>query len=234
MAALHPLPFAWPAPGTCCRQGRGPPVVLVPGAGLTRLCCEVAHLGMHAQGNEFSYHMLLTSAFVLNEMQQPGLFTIYPWLHSNCNQISTEHQLRPVLVPDVPPTDLVPGANLLSMVAGDFTVSAPWRRVMSLGLAADRAELRHSMPEGGASVGPSRAQVGSAVKNGMVGSSCCTPRVQAMMVHHAHLNGHFRAAIVPDIRVIFLTHQHSRHRCLCLCLPAAAGGVRQAREPRGL
>ncbi len=36
-----------------------PPRVLVPGAGLARLCVEVAALGYEAQGNEFSYFMLL-------------------------------------------------------------------------------------------------------------------------------------------------------------------------------
>ncbi len=36
-----------------------PPRVLVPGAGLARLCVEVAALGFEAQGNEFSYFMLL-------------------------------------------------------------------------------------------------------------------------------------------------------------------------------
>lgn len=30
-----------------------PPRVLLPGAGLARLCCEVAALGYEAQGNEF-------------------------------------------------------------------------------------------------------------------------------------------------------------------------------------
>lgn len=33
--------------------------MLVPGAGLARLCVEVAALGYEAQGNEFSYFMLL-------------------------------------------------------------------------------------------------------------------------------------------------------------------------------
>lgn len=36
-----------------------PPRVLVPGAGLARLCLEVAALGYEAQGNEYSYFMLL-------------------------------------------------------------------------------------------------------------------------------------------------------------------------------
>jgi carnosine N-methyltransferase len=97
-----------------------PPSVLIPGAGLGRLCCEVAGLGMHAQGCEFSYHMLLMSSFILNCMMSKDSFTIHPWLHSNCNQLRDADQLRPVLIPDVAPCDLVSGPGLLSMCAGDF------------------------------------------------------------------------------------------------------------------
>ncbi|KAG1659102.1 hypothetical protein FOA52_013748 [Chlamydomonas sp. UWO 241] len=100
--------------------GRGMPSVLVPGAGLVRLCCEISALGLHAQGNEFSYHMLLASAFLLNEAVEPGQFTIFPWAHSCCNSRSDGDQLRGVALPDVPPCDLVPGPEHLSMCAGDF------------------------------------------------------------------------------------------------------------------
>ena len=84
-----------------------PPIVLVPGAGLGRLCLEIASLvrrclpawrlaavcgahathtatslphplpppphtqGYGAQGNEFSYYMLLASSFILNQTQRP-------------------------------------------------------------------------------------------------------------------------------------------------------------------
>lgn len=109
-------------------QDGPPPLVLLPGCGLSRLCCEVAHLGYHAQGNEFSYHMLLTSAFVLNEFHVPNQYTIYPWMHSNCNHRSDADQLRPVGLPDVPPSQLVPGPDLLSMCAGDFVVRARQRQ----------------------------------------------------------------------------------------------------------
>ena len=34
-------------------KGAPPAMVLLPGAGLARLCVEVAGLGLHAQGNEF-------------------------------------------------------------------------------------------------------------------------------------------------------------------------------------
>lgn len=50
------------------------------------------------QGNEFSYYMLLTSAFVLNHMAVRNEWTIYPWVHSNCNQLCDADQLRPVRI----------------------------------------------------------------------------------------------------------------------------------------
>lgn len=40
--------------------------VLIPGCGLGRLVWEFAHRGYAVQGNEFSYHMLLASNWVLN------------------------------------------------------------------------------------------------------------------------------------------------------------------------
>lgn len=43
-----------------------PPRVLVPGSGLGRLCVDLVQAGYAAQGNEFSYYMLLASAFALN------------------------------------------------------------------------------------------------------------------------------------------------------------------------
>eukprot|EP00798_Chlamydomonas_sp_ICE-L_P009788 gene9788-7673_t len=97
-----------------------PPRVLIPGAGLGRLCCEVAGLGYEAQGNEFSYMMLLASSFILNHSDRAEQFTIHPWIHSSCNNLSNADQLRPVTVPDVQPGEIVKGAGLLSMSAGDF------------------------------------------------------------------------------------------------------------------
>lgn len=104
-------------------EGHEPPSVLLPGCGLARLCCEVAGLGFQAQGNEFSYHMLLTSSFILNQVHEANQYTIFPWMHSNCNQFSNAQQLRAVSLPDVAPADLVAAPGLLSMCAGDFVVS---------------------------------------------------------------------------------------------------------------
>jgi carnosine N-methyltransferase len=57
-------------------------------------------------------------------MAGPEEYTLHPWVHSSCNQLTNADQLRPVAVPDVHPADIVAGPGLLSMCAGDFVVSA--------------------------------------------------------------------------------------------------------------
>ena len=48
------------------------------------------------QGNEFSYYMLLASAFLLNHSAATEQWTVYPWALSSCNQVSDAEQLRAV------------------------------------------------------------------------------------------------------------------------------------------
>ncbi|KAI8463769.1 MAG: N2227-like protein-domain-containing protein [Monoraphidium minutum] len=102
------------------------PRVLIPGAGLGRLMLDVAALGLEAQGNEFSYFMLMGCSFMLNHAACRDQWTVHPWLHSNLNHLTDADQLRPVTVPDVHPGEAV-GPGLLSMCAGDFVdvYSAP-------------------------------------------------------------------------------------------------------------
>lgn len=63
--------------------------------------------------------MLFASHFILN--RAPGKYhtTIYPYIHQTCNNRKSEDQVRPVLIPDVDPTDVPPNLNF-SMAAGDF------------------------------------------------------------------------------------------------------------------
>ncbi|CAL9235218.1 unnamed protein product [Arabidopsis halleri] len=88
------------------------PACLVPGAGLGRLALEISCLGMQwrskplSQGNEFSYYMMLCSSFILNYTQLPGEWTIYPWIHTNCNSLSDDDQLRPISIPDIHPASV--------------------------------------------------------------------------------------------------------------------------------
>ncbi|XP_075081602.1 uncharacterized protein LOC107761920 isoform X2 [Nicotiana tabacum] len=101
------------------RSNENPPACLVPGAGLGRLALEISCLGFACQGNEFSYYMMICSSFILNHAQAAGEWTIFPWIHSNCNSVSDNDQLRPVSVPDIHPASagITEG---FSMCGGDF------------------------------------------------------------------------------------------------------------------
>ncbi|XP_078437503.1 uncharacterized protein LOC144708078 [Wolffia australiana] len=101
------------------RSADSPPHCLVPGAGLGRLALEISCLGFLSQGNEFSYYMMICSSFILNYTEAVGQWTIYPWIHSNCNSLSDEDQLRPVQIPDIhlASAGITEG---FSMCAGDF------------------------------------------------------------------------------------------------------------------
>ncbi|CAL0323232.1 unnamed protein product [Lupinus luteus] len=101
------------------RSKESPPACLVPGAGLGRLALEISRLGFISQGNEFSYYMMICSSFILNNSQTTDEWTIYPWIHSNCNSLSDNDQLRPVSIPDIHPASagITEG---FSMCGGDF------------------------------------------------------------------------------------------------------------------
>ncbi|KAF0925252.1 hypothetical protein E2562_015966 [Oryza meyeriana var. granulata] len=101
------------------RSKERPPSCLVPGAGLGRLALEISTLGFVSQGNEFSYYMMICSSFILNHTQEANEWTIYPWIHGNCNSLSDNDQLRAVSFPDIHPSSsgITEG---FSMCAGDF------------------------------------------------------------------------------------------------------------------
>ncbi|XP_039160837.1 carnosine N-methyltransferase isoform X1 [Eucalyptus grandis] len=107
------------------RSSESPPSCLVPGAGLGRLALEISSLGFISQGNEFSYYMMICSSFILNHAQTADEWTIYPWIHSNCNSLSDSDQLRSVSIPDVHPARVLPWTSAgitegFSMCGGDF------------------------------------------------------------------------------------------------------------------
>lgn len=93
------------APNRRRRQRR--PAVLVPGAGLARLCVDICAAGMRAQGNEFSYYMLVASAFLLNGSPAPLCRAVHPWAHATLNQLTAAGQVRGVLAPDALPQELL-------------------------------------------------------------------------------------------------------------------------------
>ncbi|MCJ1335747.1 hypothetical protein MMC09_001020 [Bachmanniomyces sp. S44760] len=106
--------------------------VLVPGAGLGRLMFEICKLGYDVEGNEISYHQLLTSNWVLNQLKEGEQRELYPFALTFSNHLSRENQLKKVKVPDVHPgTELerasVGGTNVhafqrMNMTAADFVV----------------------------------------------------------------------------------------------------------------
>jgi carnosine N-methyltransferase len=96
------------------------PFVLCPGSGLGRLPYEIASLGYDCQGNEFSYHMLLGSHFILNspKISASESALIFPYALSYTNVRSGESdRLRPIRIPDI-----LPGRTKgqMSMCAGEF------------------------------------------------------------------------------------------------------------------
>jgi len=118
------------------RRARAPRVV-VPGCGLARMLADLVLRGFDAQGNEFSFAMLLGSSWALNGCATADEQTIHPWCSSGSNHARSGDMARGVTVPDLhvgravedawravqghegdgePP--LRPGT--MSMAAGDF------------------------------------------------------------------------------------------------------------------
>jgi carnosine N-methyltransferase len=97
--------------------------VLVPGAGLGRLVFDLCQRGYFSEGNEISYHQLLASSFILNNVDQAGQFTIYPWIHSFSNHRTRDNQFRGYKVPDIHPQrtlEATTGIGAMQMCAADF------------------------------------------------------------------------------------------------------------------
>lgn len=95
--------------------------VLVPGCGLARLVWEFAFRGYAVQGNEFSYHMLIGSNWVLNRSGNKDVAAIFPWALTCANRVMLGDQFQRYLVPDVE-TGNVPEGVDMSMNAGEFVL----------------------------------------------------------------------------------------------------------------
>ena len=104
--------------------------LLLPGAGLGRLLFELCLAGYNAEGNEISYHQLLTSNFILNVVNEANRYRLYPFLSSFNNHGTRQNQLHCVSIPDIHPGQAF-GKNLalgrrngqMNMTAGDFIMS---------------------------------------------------------------------------------------------------------------
>lgn len=94
--------------------------VLFPGAGLGRLVFDFAVDGYAAQGNEFSYFMLVSSNFILNMIENAEEFEIQPFIHTFSNTFEENDPFEVYKIPDVNPADLIKPGHDFSMVAGEF------------------------------------------------------------------------------------------------------------------
>ena len=107
--------------------------ISVPGAGLGRLAVEIFSLGKgyHVQGNEFGFHMLLCSDFILNACSNNQQFVIHPYSQQYLrNTDKFDDAYRGISIPDTNPSTLVSAAKTtttdsgddpeFSMAAGDF------------------------------------------------------------------------------------------------------------------
>lgn len=94
--------------------------VCCPGSGLGRLPFDCARMGYAAQGNEFSYHMLLASQWVLNETKSAFCQSIFPFVLSTSNRMGKDDHLREIKIPDIWPTEEIKPGTDFSMCAGEF------------------------------------------------------------------------------------------------------------------
>jgi carnosine N-methyltransferase len=100
--------------------------VLVPGSGLGRLAFEIAVAGYSSQGNENSFHQLMTSNYILNCTSSAQQHTLHPFVSSFSNHRFRENQLRGFAIPDVHPGTALTAAaeeGRFSMAAGDFVAA---------------------------------------------------------------------------------------------------------------
>lgn len=103
--------------------------VLLPGSGLGRLLFELCRMGFDVEGNEISYHQLMASNWVLNQLSADEHVNLYPFALSFSNHIDREHQLKCVKVPDVHPASELDIASIgmethaserMNVTAADF------------------------------------------------------------------------------------------------------------------
>ena len=100
--------------------------VLVPGCGTGKLVLQLISNGYWCQGNEFSYHMLIMSNFILNHCKT--YYEIYPFIHKSSNVKSREYQTRSVTIPEefvdfnelMNTNPSIAYYDLMSMTAGSF------------------------------------------------------------------------------------------------------------------
>ncbi|SJM87470.1 related to UPF0586 protein YNL092W [Zygosaccharomyces bailii] len=94
--------------------------VLIPGAGTGRLMADLVKKGYYCESNEFSYHMLVMSMYILNGGLQKGQKTIYPFIHTFSHWKSRKGHLRSVAIPDFDIYSELGENDHMSMSSGSF------------------------------------------------------------------------------------------------------------------
>lgn len=94
--------------------------VLVPGSGLARAAYEISLLGFQTKALEYSHLMDMAAQFMfdMNNNSRTN-FELFPYVHDFSHQSTAQHQLRNVVLPDLP-GPLKKPANL-TLGYGDFT-----------------------------------------------------------------------------------------------------------------
>ena len=94
--------------------------ILCPGCGLGRLPFEIACRGFAAQGNEFSYQMLIVSNFIMNEIEGKDAYRVAPNIHCLSNRLSQNDIFQTYFIPDIDLSEAIKNGGDLSMATGEF------------------------------------------------------------------------------------------------------------------
>lgn len=94
--------------------------ILIPGAGTGRLMADLVIQGYDCESNEFSYHMLIMSMYILNGGLQKNQKRIYPFIHTFSHWKSRDDQLKPIFIPDFNFHEKLAQNDRMAMSSGSF------------------------------------------------------------------------------------------------------------------
>ncbi|GAV53372.1 hypothetical protein ZYGR_0AI06560 [Zygosaccharomyces rouxii] len=94
--------------------------ILIPGAGTGRLMADLVIQGYNCESNEFSYHMLLMSMYILNGGLKVNQKKIYPFIHTFSHWRSRNDQLKSICIPDFNVQEQLAQNNRMAMSSGSF------------------------------------------------------------------------------------------------------------------
>lgn len=66
--------------------------------------------------------MIITSNFILNDVQEANSFSIAPNIHSFCNVLTERELYQEIAIPDICPADNIPDGVNFSMATGEFLI----------------------------------------------------------------------------------------------------------------